>query len=75
MRKIGYLRVSTGEQLLDRQIDTLRPLCDELYVETLSAVARKRPLYNRAIRKLRRGDALIVLDTDRAYRSARDALN
>lgn len=74
MKKIGYLRISTGEQLLDRQINILRPVCDELYIETLSAVSRKRPYYNRALRRLRRGDMLVVLDTDRAYRNATEAL-
>lgn len=74
MKKIGYLRVSTSEQLLDRQINGLRPLCDALYIETQSAVAKKRPLYERALRRLRGGDVLVVLDTDRAYRNVTDAL-
>ena len=71
---IGYLRVSTDEQLTDRQIEALKPLCDELYVETLSAVSKNRPYYRRAIEKLRRDDLFIVLDLDRAYRSTKDAL-
>ncbi len=75
MRRIGYLRVSTGDQLLDRQVNALRPLCDELHLETLSAVAKRRPVYQHVMRRLRRGDTLVVLDTDRAYRSAREALN
>lgn len=75
MRKIGYLRVSTDEQLLDRQINGLKPLCDEIYVETLSALSKKRPFYIRATKRLRAGDTLVVWDTDRAYRSAREALN
>lgn len=75
MRKIGYLRVSTDDQSFDRQLDALRPLCDALYIETLSAVSKRRPLYERAVRRLRRGDMFVVLDTDRAYRDGRDALN
>lgn len=75
MRRIGYLRVSTGEQTLDRQLDALRPVCDELFVEVLSAVSNNRPVYLKALRRLRAGDTLVVLDTDRAYRNARDALN
>lgn len=75
MKKIGYLRVSTDEQSLDRQIDALRPVCDVLYIETLSAVCRRRPFYERATRRLREGDTFVVLDTDRAYRNSRDALN
>ncbi|WP_338720746.1 recombinase family protein [Devosia sp. XK-2] len=75
MRKIGYLRVSTEEQRPDRQIDGLRTECDELHIETLSAVSKKRPIYEAVIEKLRPGDMLVVWDLDRAYRSARDALN
>lgn len=75
MRKIGYLRVSTEEQRPDRQIDGRRTECDELHIETLSAVSKKRPIYEAVIEKLRPGDMLVVWDLDRAYRSARDALN
>jgi DNA invertase Pin-like site-specific DNA recombinase len=74
MKKIGYLRVSTSEQLLDRQINSLRPVCDALYIETLSAVSKRRPFYEKALRRLRSGDVLVVLDTDRAYRNATEAL-
>ena len=75
MKKIGYLRVSTHEQKPDRQIEGLQPLCDELHIETLSAVARSRPVYDEVISRLGRGDMLIVWALDRAYRSAKDALN
>lgn len=75
MKKIGYLRVSTGEQNPDRQIDGLKDLCDEYFVETLSAVSRNRPVYERVVRKLERGDMLVIWDLDRAFRSAKDALN
>ncbi len=75
MSKIGYLRVSTDEQAFDRQLHALRPCCDALYVETLSAVSKRRPMYARATKRLRRGDTFVVLDTDRAYRDSREALN
>lgn len=74
-RKIGYLRVSTAEQNPDRQVDGLKDLCDELHVEAVSAVGKKRPVYERVIRKLKAGDVLVIWDLDRAYRSARDALS
>lgn len=74
-RKIGYLRVSTAEQSPDRQVDGLKDLCDELHVETLSAVSRKRPVYDRLVKRLRAGDVLVIWDLDRAYRSAKDALS
>lgn len=75
MRKIGYLRVSTDEQRPDRQIEGLRPLCDELHIETLSAVSKKRPIYEKVKTLLEPGDTLVVLDLDRAYRSTIDALS
>ncbi len=72
--KIGYLRVSTKTQRPDRQIDGLRELCDRLYVEKLSAVASKRPVFEKVLRELKRGDTLFVWDLDRAFRSTEDAL-
>ncbi len=73
-RKIGYLRVSTVDQNPDRQVDGLRDLCDELHVETLSAVSRRRPVYEAVTAALRAGDIFVIWDLDRAYRSAKDAL-
>lgn len=74
-RKIGYLRVSTAEQNPDRQVDGLRDLCDELHVETVSAVGRKRPVYEKLVKGLKASDVLVIWDLDRAYRSAKDALS
>lgn len=74
-RKIGYLRVSTQDQRPDRQILGLQGICDELHVERLSAVARKRPVFEGVLAKLKRGDTLVVLDLDRAFRSALDAIS
>jgi DNA invertase Pin-like site-specific DNA recombinase len=73
--KIGYLRVSTEEQRPDRQIDALTPICDELHIEKLSAVAKRRPVYEKTIKSLKSGDIFVIWDLDRAYRSAKDALN
>ncbi|MEO1702349.1 MAG: recombinase family protein [Pseudomonadota bacterium] len=72
--KIGYLRISTEEQRPDRQIDALTPLCDELHIETLSAVAANRPVFDAVMDKLQPGDTLIVWDLDRAFRSTVDAI-
>ena len=74
MRKIAYLRVSTPDQSVDRQIDGLKEISDELHIETLSAVSQRRPVYERVIAALAPGDMLVIWDLDRAYRSAKDAL-
>ncbi len=74
MRKVAYLRVSTEGQKPDRQIDALEPICDELHIEKLSAVAKNRPVYEAVVRSLNAGDMFVIWDLDRAYRSAKDAL-
>lgn len=73
--KIGYLRVSTEEQRPDRQIDALAPICDEFHIEKLSAVAKKRPVYEGIVKSMNPGDVFVIWDLDRAFRSAKDALN
>jgi len=74
MKRIGYLRVSTEEQKPDRQIDGLKPFCDILHIEKISAVAKKRPVFDRVLNQLSCGDTLVVWDLDRAFRSTLDAL-
>jgi len=73
--KIGYLRVSTEDQNHQRQIDSLETVCDMLYTETLSATSKKRPVFEKVLRKLKLGDTLVVHDLDRAFRSTIDALS
>jgi len=73
-RAVGYLRVSTAEQRPDRQINGLRMICDELHIETLSAVSPSRPIFGRVVSGLLPGDMLVVWDLDRAFRSVVDAL-
>lgn len=74
MKRIAYLRVSTSDQCVDRQIDGLEQIADELHVEKLSAVSKTRPVYETLIEGLSPGDLFIIWDLDRAYRSAKDAL-
>lgn len=75
LMKVGYLRVSTKDQCEDRQHDALRPICDQLHVEKLSSVAKLRPVYEHVVANLKPGDTFVVWDLDRAWRSAKDALN
>jgi DNA invertase Pin-like site-specific DNA recombinase len=74
MKKIAYARVSTPDQRHDRQIEGLSALCDELHIETLSACAARRPVYDHVLSMLEPGDMLVVWDLDRAFRSVVDAL-
>lgn len=73
-RRLGYIRVSTRAQAPDRQIDVLRAECDELYIEHVSAVAAERPVFDKLLTDLEPGDTFVVVDLDRAFRSAVDAI-
>ena len=73
-KKIGYIRVSTRDQNLSRQIDGLNDICDTLLVEQASAVAKSCPVYDQLIETLQENDTLVVWDLDRAFRSTIDAV-
>lgn len=76
MRRIGYARVSSAGQNLDRQIAALRAeQCDEVFREKASGKALKgRPQLERAIDALGTGDTLILAEWDRATRSMTDGI-
>ena len=49
-QKIGYARVSTLEQNLDRQIDLLKAQgVDKIYTEKMSGTKRDRPELNKLL--------------------------
>ncbi len=73
-RRVGYIRVSTPSQTTDRQTMQLEAECDELRIEYISAVAARRPVFEDVITALRPGDTFVVVDLDRAFRSAIDAI-
>jgi DNA invertase Pin-like site-specific DNA recombinase len=77
MRKIGYARVSTSTQNLDRQIGALRAeRCDEVYREKASGKAIKgRPQLEKAIDALGTSEVLVVAEWDRATRSMMDGVH
>lgn len=70
----GYIRVSDEDQNTSRQIDSLNSICDQLFIEKVSAVGRHRPEFSKLMKSLKTGDTLTVLDLDRAFRSTLDAL-
>jgi DNA invertase Pin-like site-specific DNA recombinase len=77
MRKIGYARVSTPHQNLDRQIGALRAeRCGEIFREKASAKdIKNRPQLEKAIDELGTGDVLVVAEWDRATRSMIDGVS
>jgi DNA invertase Pin-like site-specific DNA recombinase len=71
MRKIGYARVSSVQQSLDRQIASLRAAgCETIFREKMTGRSTKnRPQLEKAIDALATGDILVVAEWDRATRS------
>jgi DNA invertase Pin-like site-specific DNA recombinase len=75
MSKLGYIRTSTGKQLTDRQVNQLQAICDQVFIEDgVSAVRKKRPVYNQVMASLKSCDVFVVSSLDRAFRSSLDAL-
>ena len=72
--KIGYIRVSSGEQMTDRQFVRLVDVCDKIMEEKISARNINRPVYQRVTDMLETGDTLVILSIDRAFRNTMDAL-
>lgn len=72
-QRIGYARVSTSDQNPDLQRDALRQAgCDDVYEETASGKSADRPQLAECLRRLRRGDTLVVWKLDRLGRSLSD---
>lgn len=70
MANIGYIRVSTSEQNISRQLDGL-PL-DKIFEEKISSTAVNRPVLTECINYLRDGDILHVHSIDRLARNLGD---
>ena len=79
MRKIGYARVSTPGQHLDRQIGALRAERCDVHLpregERSAKDIRNRPQLEKAIDELSTGDVLVVAEWDRATRSMMDGVH
>lgn len=70
--KIGYARVSTSGQTLDRQTDQLKAHgCDRIFEEKMSGSRKDRPELDKIFGMLRSGDSLVVASLDRLGRSMR----
>lgn len=71
--RIGYARVSTGEQKLDLQLDALEAAdCEKTYTDTISGATSSRPELDKCLEHLREGDTLVVWRLDRFGRSLKD---
>lgn len=73
--RLGYSRVSTQEQSLDRQIESLTAAgCTVFYQEKLSGKNDKRPQLTKMLKDAKEGDTIIVTKLDRLGRSLRDLI-
>lgn len=73
--KIGYARVSTTDQNLDRQLDLLGAQgCERIYQEKMTGTKTNRPEFEKMLSALREGDTLVVESFSRLSRSTKDLL-
>ena len=77
MTTFAYIRVSTKEQNLDRQLTALAPYGvakKNIFCDWQSGKDFERPGYQKLMKKLRPGDLLIVKSIDRLGRNYNDIL-
>ena len=73
--RLGYARVSTDDQTLDRQRERLREAgCERLFEEKVSGARCDRPELARLLDQLRRDDVVVVTRLDRLARSTGNLL-
>ena len=75
--RVGYCRVSSSGQNLDRQIEALKAEgCDRLYCEKVSGKSMaNRPELAKALKSLDINDVLVLAEWDRATRSMMDGIH
>ena len=74
----GYIRVSSRDQNEARQIMALTDYgiaSDNLFIDHWSGADFNRPAYRRLMRKIRRGDALVIQSIDRLGRNYAEMLD
>lgn len=68
MVKIGYARVSTTDQNMDRQLDQLKHI-DKLFQESIRGVSKDRPQLKAMLDYIREGDIVVVTELERLGRN------
>lgn len=73
--KLGYARVSTKDQKLDRQIDSVSAAgCEKIFSDKMSGAKFDRPELNMLKAQLRSGDIVVIDKLDRLGRSQKDLI-
>ena len=68
----GYIRVSSREQNIDRQLDAIRrfDIIDKnIFIDRQSGKDFERPSYKRLLKRLKSGDLIIIKSIDRLGRN------
>ncbi len=75
-RKIGYARVSTTEQNLDRQLKSLKDYgCKMIYKDKISGKSLHRPELEEMLIECNEGDTIVVSSLSRLGRSTKDLID
>lgn len=77
MKKIGYIRVSSKEQNPQRQFVAMQECGIEkknIYMDKISGQSFCRPEYAKMLKKLRKGDLLVIQSIDRLGRNYTEIL-
>lgn len=69
---VGYVRVSTTDQNLDRQLDGIT--CDRIFQDKASGKDVNRPALQECMNYVRAGDVLLVWEISRLARNLQDLL-
>ena len=69
-----YIRVSTMDQKIDRQL-LAYDKADFIYIDKMSGIKRERPELERMLNDLKSGDTVVVKSIDRLSRSTKDLLD
>lgn len=71
MAKIGYARVSSKEQNLDRQLEALQDV-SKVFSDKASGQSTERPQLQAMLDYLREGDIVVVTELDRLGRNNKE---
>ena len=69
--KIGYARVSSKEQNLERQLEALNHV-SKLFSDKISGKTTERPQLKAMLKYIREGDIVVVTELDRLGRNSKD---
>ena len=75
MKTYGYVRVSTRDQNLDRQLQAMSDYgipAKQIYQDKLSGKNFDRPAYQKLMKRVRPGDTLVIKSIDRLGRDYRE---